>query len=76
MIKAVLFDIDNTMIDFMKMKRACCTAAINAMADASSVDLTLFKAWYHQSGTPVLCVKESFLNELWFPLTMRIQMKA
>lgn len=34
MIKAVLFDIDNTMIDFMKMKRACVTAGVNAMVDA------------------------------------------
>jgi putative hydrolase of the HAD superfamily len=31
MIKAVLFDIDNTLIDFMKMKRESCEAAINAM---------------------------------------------
>ncbi|MEK6757512.1 MAG: TIGR02253 family HAD-type hydrolase [Nanoarchaeota archaeon] len=34
MIKAFLFDIDNTLIDFMKMKRACCEAAISAMIDA------------------------------------------
>ena len=33
-IKAVLFDVDNTLIDFMKMKRACCEAAIDAMIDA------------------------------------------
>mgnify|MGYP003395804822 CR=1 FL=1 len=33
-IKAVLFDIDNTLIDFMKMKRACCEAAIDAMINA------------------------------------------
>ena len=32
-IKAVLFDVDNTLIDFMKMKRACCKAAIDAMID-------------------------------------------
>lgn len=34
MIKAFLFDIDNTLIDFAKMKRACCEAAITAMIDA------------------------------------------
>jgi len=39
-----------------------CDDFINAMADASGVDLTLFKAWYHQSGTPVLEVEESFSN--------------
>ena len=31
MIKAVLFDLDNTLIDFMKMKRVSCEAAITAM---------------------------------------------
>lgn len=30
-IKAVFFDLDNTLIDFMKMKRASCEAAISAM---------------------------------------------
>jgi len=39
-----------------------CDDFINAMADASGVDLTLFKNWYHQSGTPVLEVEESFSN--------------
>ncbi len=34
MIKAVLFDLDNTLIDFMKMKRLSCEAAISAMIDA------------------------------------------
>ncbi len=40
-----------------------CDDFINAMADASGIELTLFKNWYHQSGTPVLEVKESFLND-------------
>jgi putative hydrolase of the HAD superfamily len=34
MIKAVLFDLDNTLIDFMKMKRICSEEAISAMIDA------------------------------------------
>jgi putative hydrolase of the HAD superfamily len=34
MIKAILFDVDNTLIDFMKMKRECCRAAIEAMISA------------------------------------------
>jgi len=33
-IKAVLFDVDNTLIDFMRMKRAGCKAGIDAMIDA------------------------------------------
>ena len=37
-----------------------CDDFINAMSDASGVDLTLFKNWYHQSGTPTLHINESF----------------
>lgn len=33
-IKAVLFDLDNTLIDFLKMKNLSCEAAISAMIDA------------------------------------------
>ncbi len=34
MIKAVIFDLDNTLVDFMVMKRQAIDAAINAMMDA------------------------------------------
>lgn len=34
MIKAVIFDLDNTLIDFIKMKRMSCEAAVSAMIDA------------------------------------------
>src|SRR3989338_2663565 len=34
MIKAVIFDLDNTLIDFMGTKKACCGAAIDAMKKA------------------------------------------
>ena len=34
MIKAVIFDIDNTLTDFMKMKRAAVDAAVERMIDA------------------------------------------
>ena len=34
MIKAIIFDVDNTLIDFMKMKRHSCEAAMDAMIDA------------------------------------------
>lgn len=33
-IKAVLFDVDNTLIDFMFMKKESCKAAVHAMVDA------------------------------------------
>lgn len=34
MIKAVIFDVDNTLIDFLKMKRMACSEAVDAMIDA------------------------------------------
>ena len=34
MIKAIIFDLDNTLIDFMKFKRICCEQAIDAMIDS------------------------------------------
>jgi putative hydrolase of the HAD superfamily len=34
MIKAVIFDLDNTLIDFMKMKKNSCEEAVSAMIDA------------------------------------------
>ncbi|MEW6509724.1 MAG: HAD-IA family hydrolase [Bacteroidota bacterium] len=34
MVKAVIFDLDNTLVDFMSMKRLAVSAAINAMIDA------------------------------------------
>jgi putative hydrolase of the HAD superfamily len=33
-LKAVLFDLDNTLVDFMQMKKRCSEAAIRAMAEA------------------------------------------
>ncbi|SFC08264.1 aminopeptidase N [Pseudoalteromonas denitrificans] len=37
-----------------------CDDFVNAMMQASSIDLTQFKHWYSQSGTPKLVVKEKF----------------
>lgn len=34
MIKAIIFDLDNTLVDFMKMKMASCDAAMNSMIGA------------------------------------------
>src|SRR3989338_4128680 len=34
MIKGIIFDLDNTLIDFLKMKRMSCEAAITSMIDA------------------------------------------
>lgn len=43
MIKAVIFDLDNTLVDFMKMKGRAVEAACNAMIDAG-LDISLPKA--------------------------------
>jgi len=32
--KAVLFDLDNTLVDFMRLKKICCEEAVEAMIDA------------------------------------------
>jgi len=34
MIKAIVFDLDNTLVDFMRMKRACSEAAVRAMIES------------------------------------------
>ena len=43
-IKAILFDLDNTLIDFIKMKMMACEAAIAAMRDAG-LEIHHDKAW-------------------------------
>jgi aminopeptidase N len=40
-----------------------CDDFINAMSDASNKDLTQFKRWYSQSGTPAIRVSESFNSD-------------
>jgi aminopeptidase N len=40
-----------------------CDDFINAMSDAANKDLTQFKLWYSQSGTPSIRVSEVFDNE-------------
>lgn len=39
-----------------------CDDFVDAMADANDVDLSRFKGWYRQSGTPVLTVREIWEN--------------
>jgi len=40
-----------------------CDDFINAMSDASNKDLTQFKLWYSQSGTPSIRVSENFNSD-------------
>ncbi|NRN28665.1 aminopeptidase N [Photorhabdus heterorhabditis] len=39
---------------------ATCDDFVQAMEDASNVDLSLFRRWYSQSGTPVLTVRDEY----------------
>ena len=43
---------------------ATCDDFVQAMEDASGVDLTQFRRWYSQSGTPVLSVRDDYNPEL------------
>lgn len=40
-----------------------CDDFVNAMEDASATDLSLFRRWYSQSGTPVVSVKSEYHAE-------------
>ncbi|EPK6161544.1 aminopeptidase N [Providencia stuartii] len=42
---------------------ATCDDFVQAMEDASNVDLSLFRRWYSQSGTPVLTVRDEYFPE-------------
>ena len=68
MIKAIIFDLDNTLVDFMKMKDDAVTAALKAMIDAGlKMDLTeahekIYKI-YKEEGIEFQEVFDHFLEE-------------
>ena len=68
MIKAILFDLDNTLIDFMTMKRASCEAAVSAMI-ASGVNIEKEQALkilfelYDQYGYEYNLIFQRFLEK-------------
>jgi putative hydrolase of the HAD superfamily len=68
MIEAILFDLDNTLIDFMTMKRKSCEAAIEAMISAGlrmdrkkAMDI-LFEL-YGEKGIEYNRIFQDFLNK-------------
>lgn len=69
MIKAVLFDLDNTLIDFMKMKRLSCEAAIDSMIGAG-LNISHDKATkvlfglYDKHGMEDKAIFQKFLKKL------------
>lgn len=69
MIKAVLFDLDNTLIDFMVMKRKSCESAIDAMRDAGlkmgrEEALKLLFELYEKYGIEEQYIFEKFLKKV------------
>lgn len=68
MIKAVIFDLDNTLLDFMKMKENSISAAVDAMIEAG-LDIEKEKAIqrinkiYEEKGYEYQQVFDEFLNE-------------
>jgi len=69
MIKAVIFDLDNTLIDFMRMKNLSCDAAISAMigaglnVDKSKAMKELFKL-YDTYGLEEKTIFQKFLKKI------------
>jgi len=68
MIRAVIFDLDNTLVDFMKMKRESVAAAIRGMVDAG-LDMTIdeasaaINAVYDREGIEYQEVFDHFLTD-------------
>jgi putative hydrolase of the HAD superfamily len=68
-IKAVIFDLDNTLVDFMKMKEVAIDAAVDAMIDAGlpmkkqTARDKIFKV-YREKGIEYQQVFDSFLMEV------------
>lgn len=69
MIKAVLFDLDNTLIDFLKMKRMSCEAAITAMigsglkVEEGKASKILFEL-YNKYGLEEKSIFQKFLKKI------------
>ena len=68
MVKAVVFDLDNTLVDFMAMKRTAIDAAVTAMIDAG-FDLTVdqikshIDRIYNEQGIEYQRVFDQLLHE-------------
>ena len=69
MIKAVLFDLDNTLIDFLKMKKLSCEAAIDAMIGAGlhikhDKAIKVLYGLYDKYGMEERTIFQKFLTKL------------
>jgi putative hydrolase of the HAD superfamily len=69
MIKVIIFDLDNTLIDFMKMKRLSCEAAMDAMISAGlkiekEKGLKIMFQLYFQYGLEYQKIFQVFLKKV------------
>lgn len=69
MIKAVLFDLDNTLINFDKMKRMCVESAVDAMIDAGlemerGAAIEKLYEIYEEKGIEYQHIFDDFLTEV------------
>ncbi len=77
MIKAVVFDLDNTLVDFMKMKGLAIDAAIRAMIDAG-IELSYdevksrIDAIYKEKGIEFQYVFDSLLSDIFDKVNHKI----
>ncbi len=78
MIRGVIFDLDNTLVDFMKMKELCIKAAVNAMKDAGldmpddEATKKLF-AIYDSKGIEYQMIFDDFLKEEYGKVDYKLQ---
>jgi putative hydrolase of the HAD superfamily len=81
MIKAILFDLDNTLIDFLKMKRMALEEAVEAMIDAGlKLDkkqaVELIYELYKEKGMEDQEIFQKFLLKMTGKIEIRIIAKA
>lgn len=75
--EAIFFDIDNTLIDFMKMKEACCSEAMDAMIRAGlniekEEGMKILFSLYNKYGIEYQHIFEKLLKELKGKIDYRI----
>ena len=69
MIKAIIFDLDNTLIDFIRMKKIACSEAIDAMIDAGleipkEKALSILYELYSEKGLEDPFIFQKFLRKV------------
>lgn len=77
MIKAIIFDLDNTLVDFMLMKKRAVEAAVYAMIDAG-MDISFeeavqkIKSIYDKEGIEYQQIFDEFLHDLYGEVNYKV----